>query len=74
MIYGCAGPRLSPDEARFFRDADPYGFILFQRNCQTPDQVRALVHALRASVGRASAPVDHNRPLDGVGAAHLEVV
>ena len=57
MIYGCAGPRLSAEEARFFRDADPYGFILFQRNCQTPDQVRALVGELRASVGRASAPV-----------------
>jgi len=57
VIYGCAGPRLAAAEARFFRDADPYGFILFQRNCQTPDQVRALVAELRAAVGRASAPV-----------------
>jgi beta-N-acetylhexosaminidase len=57
VIYGCAGPRLGADETRFFAAADPYGFILFQRNCQTPDQVRALVDALRASVGRADAPV-----------------
>ena len=57
MIYGCAGPRLAADEARFFRDADPYGFILFQRNCETPDQIRALVGDLRASVGRAGSPV-----------------
>ncbi|HEX7006363.1 MAG TPA: beta-N-acetylhexosaminidase [Alphaproteobacteria bacterium] len=57
VIYGCAGPSLGADEARFFRDADPYGFILFQRNCRTPDQVRALVEALRSTVGRADAPV-----------------
>jgi hypothetical protein len=29
------------DEAAFFRAADPWGFILFARNVETPDQVRA---------------------------------
>jgi len=57
VILGCAGPSLSADEKAFFRDADPLGFILFQRNCEAPDQVRALVGDLRASVGRAAAPV-----------------
>ncbi|MCP5368466.1 MAG: beta-N-acetylhexosaminidase [Hyphomicrobiales bacterium] len=56
-VLGCAGPRLDGDERRFFRDADPLGFILFQRNCQDPDQVRALVADLRDAVGRADAPV-----------------
>ncbi len=56
-IYGCAGPSLSADEESFFRAANPFGFILFQRNCETPDQVRDLVTALRASVGRDDAPV-----------------
>ena len=28
-ILGCEGPRLSPDEARFFSEAQPWGFILF---------------------------------------------
>ena len=56
-ILGCAGPTLSAEERRFFRDADPLGFILFQRNCQTPEQVRRLVRDLRESVGRADAPV-----------------
>jgi beta-N-acetylhexosaminidase len=56
-ILGCAGPVLSDTERSFFRDADPLGFILFQRNCQTPDQVRILVDDLRESVGRADAPV-----------------
>jgi beta-N-acetylhexosaminidase len=56
-ILGCAGPTLSAEERRFFRDADPLGFILFQRNCETPEQVRQLVRDLRDSVGRAEAPV-----------------
>ena len=33
------------------------GFILFRRNCRSPDQVRGLVEALRGCVGRADAPV-----------------
>lgn len=56
LIAGCAGLELTSDEAAFFRDAEPWGFILFKRNCATPDQVRALVKALREAVGR-EAPV-----------------
>lgn len=55
-IFGLQGHRLSAEEKAFFADADPYGFILFARNVDTPDQVRALVDELRACVGRA-APV-----------------
>ena len=57
LILGCAGPVLGLEEGALFRDADPLGFILFARNCQAPDQVRALTAALRAAVGRADAPV-----------------
>ncbi len=57
MVFGCAGQHLGADERRFFREADPLGFILFERNCATPDQVRALVSELRDAVGRADAPV-----------------
>jgi beta-N-acetylhexosaminidase len=56
FIVGCAGATLTPEESRFFRDADPWGFILFKRNCDTPDQLRALTSALRTAVGR-DAPV-----------------
>lgn len=55
-ILGCAGPVLTADEAAFFRQADPWGFILFARNIADSSQVRALVHSLREAVGH-DAPV-----------------
>jgi beta-N-acetylhexosaminidase len=55
-ILGCAGPALAPDEAAFFRQADPFGFILFARNVEDPGQLRRLTGDLRAAVGR-DAPV-----------------
>lgn len=48
--------RLRSDEKALFRDADPFGFILFARNIDTPDQVRALCGDLREAVGR-EAPI-----------------
>ncbi len=57
VIFGCAGTVLSADERRFLAAAEPLGFILFERNCAEPAQVRALVAALREAVGRAEAPV-----------------
>lgn len=56
FIFGCAGPRLTSAEARFFAKVDPWGFILFARNVETPDQLRALTAALRDAVGR-DAPI-----------------
>lgn len=56
FIFGCAGPDLSAREAAFFRDADPWGFILFARNVDTPGRLRRLTADLRASVGR-QAPI-----------------
>jgi beta-N-acetylhexosaminidase len=56
-IYGCGGSTLSAEERDFFRDVRPWGFILFGRNIQTPDQVRTLVRSLRETVGDALAPV-----------------
>lgn len=55
-ILGPSGTGLGADERSFFREADPWGFILFARNVQTPDQLRRLTGDLRAAVGRA-APV-----------------
>ena len=54
-IYGCEGPVLGEAERRFFRDVRPWGFILFRRNVETPDQVRALTAALREAGRRRRA-------------------
>jgi beta-N-acetylhexosaminidase len=56
-IFGCRGPRLQPEERAFFRGVRPWGFILFGRNVESPDQVRGLVESLRACVDRPDAPV-----------------
>lgn len=56
LILGCAGPELSRAERQFFIDTDPFGFILFQRNCESPEQIRMLTEDLRDCVGR-HAPV-----------------
>ena len=56
-IVSCAGTALTADERALFADADPAGFILFRRNCATPEQLRDLVASLRACVGRDDAPV-----------------
>ncbi|EKE45545.1 Beta-N-acetylhexosaminidase [Oceaniovalibus guishaninsula JLT2003] len=55
-ILGCAGPLLSRDERAFFRDARPWGFILFARNVADPAQLTRLTADLRETVGR-DAPV-----------------
>lgn len=55
-IFGCAGPQLLAEERAFFRDADPFGFIVFARNIEAPEQVRRLTADLRDAVGR-DAPI-----------------
>jgi beta-N-acetylhexosaminidase len=57
FIAGSSGTSLTADEVAFFRDAAPWGFILFRRNIDTPEQVRALCAAMRETVGRADAPI-----------------
>jgi len=52
VILGCSGPVLTAEERRFFRDANPWAFILFSRNVETPAQVGRLCEDLRAAVGR----------------------
>ena len=56
VILGCSGPQLGTEEKAFLRDANPWGFILFARNIESPAQLRALIADLRDTVGR-NAPV-----------------
>lgn len=56
FIAGCSGLILTDEEKAFFAASQPWGFILFARNVETPEQVRALVSDLRDAVGW-NAPV-----------------
>ncbi|MBB97724.1 MAG: beta-hexosaminidase [Rhodobacteraceae bacterium] len=55
-ILDAEGLRLTADEKAFFREADPFGFILFGRNVDSPDQLRGLTSDMREAVGR-EAPI-----------------
>ena len=56
-IFGCAGPVLSDTERDFFKAANPLGFILFGRNCEDPDQLKALTADLRNCLTRDNVPI-----------------
>ena len=56
-IYGIEALELTSDERGFFFDADPAGFILFKRNCETPEQVLRLTDSLREISGRPDVPI-----------------
>ena len=51
-IFGISGTALTAEERAFFKEADPAGYILFARNCETRDQMRALTDDLRSIHGR----------------------
>ena len=52
ILGGIAGTELTGSERDFFRSADPWGFILFARNVESPGQLRRLTGDLREAVGR----------------------
>jgi len=56
-IFGCTGTALASDERAFFRETQPWSFILFARNVHDRDQIRSLVASLRETVGDDRAPV-----------------
>lgn len=56
-IYGLAGTELSADEAAFFRDAKPAGYILFARNIANREQLLCLTDSLRDLEGHDGVPI-----------------
>src|SRR5690349_19139697 len=56
FITGLAGTTVTPAERTLLREREPWGFILFKRNIETPAQVRRLTASIRDFVGR-EAPV-----------------
>jgi beta-N-acetylhexosaminidase len=51
-FFGLANHILTAEERAFFRATDPAGYILFARNIESPDQVRALTESLTDLAGR----------------------
>lgn len=56
-FFGLEGPALTDAERRLFLSAEPAGYILFARNIEAPDQVRALTDSLRALHGDDRLPI-----------------
>ena len=52
VIFGCLGTSLTSAERSFFKDSNPFGLILFKRNCADPHQVRWLIKDFQQCVGR----------------------
>jgi beta-N-acetylhexosaminidase len=57
FIAGVSGTELGDAEREFISSAQPWGFILFKRNVESPAQVSRLTGQLRAAVGNAETPV-----------------
>ncbi len=51
-IFSLSGPKLTEEERAFFAEAQPAGYILFGRNVENREQLRALTDSLRALHGR----------------------
>jgi len=57
VIFGCKGLELESEERAFFKSTQPWGFILFGRNIDNPDQVAKLVAELKACVDHEDVPI-----------------
>ena len=57
LILGLSGLALTPEERAFFAELQPWGFILFKRNCESKEQVLRLTDELRALSGRSNVPI-----------------
>ena len=57
VIFGFSGVSLTADERTFFKDTNPAGYILFARNIESPEQLRALTDSLRDLAGRDQLPI-----------------
>ena len=51
LFFGLEGPALTHRERALFQASEPAGYILFRRNIENPDQVRALTAELKALAG-----------------------
>ena len=57
VIFGFEGLTVTQDEGAFFHAARPWGVILFARNIESLDQLRALTDSLREMSGNQHLPI-----------------
>ena len=57
LILGLSGLALTPEERAFFAELQPWGYILFKRNCESKAQVLRLTDELRSLSGRENVPI-----------------
>lgn len=57
IIFGASGTRLTNEETAFYAEHRPAGFILFKRNVETPDQLRALIDSMKLAADNPDALV-----------------
>lgn len=48
---------MTAEEKAFFRDVNPFGYILFARHCTSPDEVKRQVSELKSLSGRDRLPI-----------------
>jgi beta-N-acetylhexosaminidase len=56
-IFDTQGPTMTAEEKAFFRDLNPFGYILFARHCTSPDEIRRQIGELKSLSGRDRLPV-----------------
>ena len=47
VVYSLKGKKLTKQEINFFKNTNPFGFILFSRNFQNRRQIQELIHNLK---------------------------
>ncbi len=57
VIFDTEGTTLTSEEKAFFRDINPFGYILFARHCTSPEDVKRLIGELKSLSGRDRLPV-----------------
>ena len=57
VIYGFEGLTLNEAEKSFFREVNPWGYIVFARNIEAPVQLLSLTDELRELSGRNNVPI-----------------
>ena len=57
IIFDCEGPTLTAEEKAFFKEINPYGYILFGRHCASPEAVKRLISELKSLSGNDRLPI-----------------